>query len=287
MQHLGGKLALKSACRIALNCPARNTVGSMETQLREPDTRANVAAWVTYAASLSEDEQWEHRDECPITFGGDYDKADGGKLTDCPLCNAIFKLKGMPRRERRLPERYRNADFGYTSRVPLRSLERAMAALYDAAERHARRIVREALNSGRVAVLEDLAICKLEYHESRREDYAADIEELVRDIAYMVTDHVRKINLVRCAPVELMRSGGSHAHTNDETLWRALMAIAITLHMILHVPRPSMFQLWRLDTTVPADKSSTLLVVSMQRAPRAPQPCPCCGNIPAVVLLAD
>ena len=40
----------------------------METQPREPDTRANVAAWVTYAASLSESEQWEHTDECPISL---------------------------------------------------------------------------------------------------------------------------------------------------------------------------------------------------------------------------
>ena len=255
----------------------------METQPREPDTRANVAAWVTYAASLSESEQWDHTDECPITFGGDHDKADGGKLTDCPLCNAIFKLKGMPRRERRLPEKYRNSGVGYVARVPLGVLERTAAALYNAAERHARRIVREALNSGRVTMLEDLAVRTLGYRESRREDYAADVEELIGDIAYMVVNNARELNARRRVPIELARFKECHARTDDETLWRALMAIAITLYMISHVPQPVMFQLRRLDTTTPADKSNTLLVISMQRAPRAPQPCSFSGNIPAMV----
>ena len=259
----------------------------METQPREPDTRANVAAWVTYAASLSESEQWEHTDECPITFGGDPDKADGGKLTDCPLCNAIFKLKGMPRRERRLPEKYRNADFGYTGRVPVESFHKANCALMNATERHARKVVGSAVSGGSIATLAELVICKLGYKESRRECYDADIEELINDVASMLYSNARPNigGLVRRAPVELSSFKEGGAHTNDETLWRVLMAIAITLHMISQAPQPPIFQLRLLDTTMPADKSNTLLVISMQRAPRAPQASPYSGSKKAVAAM--
>lgn len=63
-----------------------------------PDTDYNTSAWVAFTASLSEDEQQEHYARCHEEYDG--------LTTDCPLCNAVAKLRGFTRSERRTPYRF-------------------------------------------------------------------------------------------------------------------------------------------------------------------------------------
>lgn len=297
MQHLGGKLALESACRIALNCPARNTVGSMETQLREPDTRANVAAWVTYAASLSSREQSEHLEQCAKI------DAQEAFITSCPLCNAIWKGRGKNRAERR--ER-RCVGTGRTRAMKhARIAKRAVLCNpYDAytcgtcpsgedraVRRHAVRLIEESANNGELIELAE------EYGVTCAGVEGADLlREVCEAIEVYARMSLEEVRYRQSAPHVVCGKAKRRHAQREEAYWSALHFAWLSVLAGMFACSPpeaphyfmfSIVALWRLDTTVPADKSSTLLVISMQRTPRAPQPCPCRGNIPAVVPMAD
>ena len=289
MQHLGGKLALKSACRIALNCPARNTVGSMETQPREPDTRANVAAWVTYAASLSGEERQAHYCNCEIT--AQYERPS----ICCPLCNAIAKLRGSSREQRR--SSYRTAYGKHNaSRVALKSFARADEIEDHAIEAHADRICREAVAAGHVEELVSWVLAEMEGSEEERASLLAMAEECEEELSGIIASIVRmKMQHYYEASAYTPLAFTAYAHdaarhgnnAQSAVLNRMLLLVAVFFRLLLAMFTRYASYAPPLETLIFPAKSNTRLVVSMVRAPRAPQPCPCRGNIPAVVPMAD
>lgn len=273
----------------------------METQLREPDTRANVAAWVTYAASLSAREQSEHLEQCA--------KIDAREafITSCPLCNAIWKGRGKNRSERRerrgvgtcraremrhahiakRPEPYNPYD-AYTCGGTCPSDEDR------AIRRHAVRLIQEALIDGELnELIEEYGATGEVLEDSSKDDLLRGVCEAIELYLRLCLEEVR---YRQSAPHIVCSKAKRRRAEREEAYWSALHFawLSVLAGMFTYSPPEtphhfifSIVALWRLDTAMPADKSSTLLVVSMQRAPRAPQPCPCRGNIPAVVPKAD
>lgn len=122
----------KQSCKLQDMTAAQTTpYGDTETMVPPshvvplPDTDYNMGAWMTFTASLSEDERRTHYESCR--------EEHGGILTDCPLCNAVAKLRGLTRVERRTPYRfYAGRNWATPRPLPKWQAEQRRAALHGA-----------------------------------------------------------------------------------------------------------------------------------------------------------
>lgn len=264
----------------------------MVNEICEPGTRANVAAWVEYAKSLSWEGQQDHIFSCKVTA------QNGCPSIKCPLCNAIMKLRGSNRQQRRWCERTAYGKHN-ASRKELESFARADEIENRAIEAHAARLCGNAIAADCIDELVAWVIAEVggseEYQEEARQSYTAMVEECEEEFSGIIASILRskmQHNSENTAytPLSFTRyskAAAENGHSAESpTLNRLLLFMAVMFCLLL--ASRTRYDTYRppFGTLIQPAKSNTRLVVSLACAPRAPQPCPYSGNIPAVVSLA-
>lgn len=258
-----------------------------EAQPREPETRANVAAWVSYAAALSWEERQTHLRDCEVTAR--YERP----AVCCPLCNAIAKLRGSSREDRRSSYRTAYGKHG-GSRVEPKSFARAEEIEDRAIEAHAARICREAIASGHVEELASWVLAETDGSEEERESLLAMAEECEEELSGIIASIVRlKVQrhgeAAAYAPLSFTEYARAAAwHGNDArsaVLNRMLLLIAAFFRLLLALLMRYASYAPPLEALISPAKSNMRLVISMARAPRAPQFAPFSGSNKAVAAM--